>query len=225
MRRIFYYYYVIIQGPYRTKYSKCLQISVHLLGLLPDGSRDHLGVDLLDLWNSLAHQRGDLIICLLSVYWVADEQDTFDFWQLRQLGDLIPTLDPVVAHVESVELKAWVETLELLDLVVREPELLQGLTDLVETNNSLDVVSGKRQDLQVLQLWQVDDSLNLVGAQRELLTVLQLVEGIVHLVDEWNLAVESNLLGLGGDSVVLLLPVLDGVSARCGLTHILNYKL
>ena len=130
--------------------------------MFPDTGRDHLGVDILDLWDSLAHQWGDIFKSLITVDWVSNESNVLDFWQLRKLGNLIPRLDPVVCDEESVQFNAWVKTLQLLNLVVGNPELLQGLTDLIKSYNSLDVVSTKGKDLQTFQLWQVDNSLDCV---------------------------------------------------------------
>ena len=188
--------------------------------MLPNGGRDHLRVDLFDLRNSLDDQRSDIIEDFLTIDWVSGENDVLDFGQLRKLSDLIPRLDTIVAHEEGVQFDAWVQTLQLLDLVVGDPELLKGLTDLIESDNSLDVVSTERKNFQILKFWQVDDSLNCVRGETELLTILKLVEGIVHLIDKWDLAEEGDLLGLCGDCVVLSLPILDSVSARCCFTHI-----
>ena len=92
--------------------------SVHFLCLLPDRWGDHLGVNVIDLWNSLAHQWSNLLEVLVSVDWVSKEKHVLDFWQLRKLCNLVPTPNPVVAREESVQLDAWVQTFKLLDLVV-----------------------------------------------------------------------------------------------------------
>ena len=62
-----------------------------------------------------------------------------------------------------MQLDARIETFKLLNLIVGQPELLKGLTNLIKTNDSLDVVSAEGENFQILQLWQVDDSFDTVG--------------------------------------------------------------
>ena len=95
--------------------------------------------------NSLDNKSGSLFPGLIwpTVDWVAHEGGTLDLWQLRQLSDLVPHLDPVVGHEKNRQLDAWVETFQLFDLIVREPELLQGLADFIKSDDSLDVVSAE----------------------------------------------------------------------------------
>ena len=131
---------------------------------------------MLDLGDPLDHHGGGLRELTLAVNRVAHEQHGLDLGQLGELGDLVPDLDSVIGGKEGVQLDAGVEPLELLDLVVRDPELLQSLADLVESYNTLDVVSAEREDFEALELGQVDDSFNLVGRQTQLLAGFQLVK-------------------------------------------------
>ena len=61
-----------------------------------------------------------------------------------------------------MKLNAWVQTLKFFNLVVRQPKLFEGLTDFIESDNSLDIVATKGKNLKVLKLWQVDNSFNLI---------------------------------------------------------------
>ena len=89
--------------------------------MLPDSGRDHLGVNLLDLWNSFADKWGHIVECLVTINWISNEDYVLDFWQLRKFGNLIPRLDTVVGNEESMELDARVQTFKLFDLVVGDP--------------------------------------------------------------------------------------------------------
>ena len=93
---------------------------------------------------------------------VARECDGLYLWQVGELADLIPHLDLAVRNQEGVKLDAWVQTLQLIDVVVGNPELLKRLTDLIKAGDPLDVVPAKRENFQVLQLRQVDDPVDLV---------------------------------------------------------------
>ena len=102
-------------------YSYIVFSSVHFFGLLPDACRDHLGVHVLDLGDPLDHEGRDVIERLVSVDGVSNEDNILDFGQLRKLADLVPRLHSVVGNEEGVQLDAWVQSLQLLDLVVRNP--------------------------------------------------------------------------------------------------------
>ena len=196
-------------------------VSVELIGCLSDGGAHNLAVNRLEIRHSLDNLWCVLLpVDLTAVDRVADQKKRFNLRKLRQLGDLVPGPDPVVADEKRVQLDARVEALQLFDLVIGQPELLERLPDLFQTHDTFDVVAAERQDFQVLQLRQVDDTVDGVGGETESFAVLELVEGVVHLVDERNLAVQEDLLGLGGDLPGLLLPLLDGVPARCALAHI-----
>ena len=58
-------------------------------------------------------------------------------------------------HVKGVELLQLDEGLEVVDLVVGDPQLLQGFPNRLDPCQALDQVSSKRQDLQILQVLQV----------------------------------------------------------------------
>ena len=68
---------------------------------------------------------------------------------------VISSLDQIVRHVEGVELLELDERLQVVDLVVGDPQLLQGLPNSLDPYQALDQVPPKRQDLQILQVLQV----------------------------------------------------------------------
>ena len=109
------------------------------------------------------HKRCCLIKTFITINWVSKEQHGLDFWELRKLSNFIPILNSVVSDEESMQFDARIETFKLFDLVIGQPQLLQGLTDLIKTNDSLNIVSSEGQDFQHLKFWQVDDSFNLVS--------------------------------------------------------------
>ena len=159
--------------------------------------------------------RGHLILSLLTVDGVSVEEDVLDFGELSDLGYLVESLDLVVGNVEDGEFDAGLQTVELFDLVVGDPQLLEGRAYVFQGHNSLYVVATQGEDPQVLQLWQGDHSFYGVGAQRQFLTGLQLVQRVVHLIHGGQL---TNELDLGGFSCVLAgfgLEVLYGFLARC----------
>ena len=49
-----------------------------------------------------------------------------------------------LAQEQGVQLDARVQAFKLLDLIVWQPELFEGLTNLIEANDSFDVVPTKR---------------------------------------------------------------------------------
>ena len=97
--------------------------------------------------------------------------------------------------------------------------MLQSLANFIESYNSLNIVSAEGKNFQILKLWQVDDSLNLVSRKTKLFTILKVVEGVVHLIDKWDLADQGNLFGFSCNLLSSCLPIFDCVSAGC-FTHI-----
>ena len=68
---------------------------------------------------------------------------------------VISSLDKIVRHVEGVELLQLDEGLQVVDLVVGDPQLLEGFPDCLDPCQALNQVSSQRQDLQILQVLQV----------------------------------------------------------------------
>ena len=99
----------------------------------------------------------------LTVDGVADQDDVLDVRQLCKFANFFPVLDFVVRRKEHLQLDAWCKTFESLDQVVRNPQLLQGLPDLIEANNSPDVVAAERQNLYLSEFGQVDHLVDAVG--------------------------------------------------------------
>ena len=60
-----------------------------------------------------------------------------------------------MCHVEGVQLFQPNERLQVVDLVVGDPQLLQGFPNGLDPCQALDQVPSKRQDLQILQVLQV----------------------------------------------------------------------
>lgn len=52
--------------------------------------------------------------------------------EVYQLIKLRPILDGVVGHIQASEVWQIGETIQRCDLVVRDPQLLQGIRDVVE---------------------------------------------------------------------------------------------
>ena len=93
--------------------------SVEGLSLGAKLSRDHDSIDGVSVGDSAEHHWPVLVTADGGVvHWVADEEHRLQLGQLRQFGDLVPLSDPVVSDVESVQLLAWGQTVELLDDVV-----------------------------------------------------------------------------------------------------------
>ena len=91
--------------------------------------------------------------------------------------------------------------------------MFQGLANFFEADNSLDIITTQRQDLQILELRQIDNSFDLVCRQAKLLAALQLVQRVVHLVNEWKLANKFDFERFSCNLPCLLLPLLNGISA------------
>ena len=149
--------------------------SFGLFSCLSDGSSDQFGIDSFDLWDLLDDLGDCVFLGQFTVDWVSNEEDSLDVLEGLQLGELIPRLDPVVGHQEGVELNAWLEV-ELLDLVVGDPELFKGLANVFETLESSYVVAAKGHNFEVLKAGKGDHLLDGVCGKRELGDVLELIE-------------------------------------------------
>ena len=60
-----------------------------------------------------------------------------------------------MCHVEGVKLFQFDKRLQVVDLVVGDPQLLKGFPNCLDPCQALDQVSSQRQDLQILQVLQV----------------------------------------------------------------------
>ena len=58
-------------------------------------------------------------------------------------------------HVEGVQLFQPHERLQVVDLVVGDPELLQGVPHCLDPRQALDQISSEGQNLQILQVLQI----------------------------------------------------------------------
>ena len=76
-------------------------------------------------------------------------------------------------------------------MVVRDPELLQGLGEVLQLLDPLDDVPAERQNPKLRQPVQIyRDPVDAVGREGEVLAVLESVEGVVELGDGRDLGVE-----------------------------------
>ena len=121
------------------------QFSIKFIGSLSNGGADDLGVNRFEVWHSFDDFWGvDVPVDLAAIDRVTDQKQGFDLRELGKLSDLVPGFDPVVAHVEGLQLDARVQALQLFNLVVGEPKLLKTLPDFLKANNPLDIVAPKR---------------------------------------------------------------------------------
>ena len=178
--------------------------------------RNHLSVNGFKLWNFLADHWPVLrsFSVSSSIDWISNEVNVLNLWELSDFTKFVPRSDSIVADEQSVELDAWVKSFKLFNLVVRNPKLFECLTNLIESNNSFNVVSTKGKNLELLQLWQVDNSINLVGGKTKLLTHLKGIKSVVHLINVWLLANQRYFRGFGGNLSGFSFPFSDGVSAQ-----------
>ena len=58
-------------------------------------------------------------------------------------------------HVEGVKLFEFDKRLQVVNLVVGDPQLLKGFPNRLDPRQALDQVPAQRQDFQVLQVLQV----------------------------------------------------------------------
>ena len=108
-----------------------------------------------------------------------------------------------------MQLNAWLQV-QLLDLVVGDPELFKGLANVFETLESSDVVAAEGENFKVLQAGKGDHLLDGVSGEGELGDVLELIERVIELVDwEWKLADEVEFSDISWRLTGLLFPTLD----------------
>ena len=100
------------------------------------------------------------------------------------------------------------KVVKALDLVVRNPKLLEGGGNVFKVLNSLNIVAAKRQNFKVLKTLHRHNLDDGVRRQRQLLAVLELVDLIIKFLEGvGQLTDKVNLSGfLGGDSSLLLPP-------------------
>ena len=101
----------------------------------------------------------------VGVHGVLLEENILKVGKLRALGDLIRVPDLVVRDVESVQFLEGSEVIKPLNLIVAEPELLEGGGNIFEILNSLDVVASKGENFQILKTLHGDDLDNSVSGQ------------------------------------------------------------
>ena len=90
-------------------------------------------------------------------------------------------LDVIVRHVKGLEVDKFRHRSEFLDLVVRDPELLQCVAHHLYAGQVLDQVPAEAEDGEALHVVQVGDPRDHVGRETQLLTAGQSRQGRVHL--------------------------------------------
>ena len=152
--------------------------------------------------------------------WVSSEHKVLDFGKHGKFVKLIPNLDSVVTKEEILQLLAILESINLVDLVIRQPEFFESLADFIECHNSLDVVARQRQNFDVLKLWKCGHTVNSIGRQRQFSATLKLVKLFSHLVHRRKLAIQSDISGFTDRSVrVKSFPFLDRFTSRSSFRH------
>ena len=68
-----------------------------------------------------------------------------------------------MSHVESVELGHVPDRLQFVNLIVRDPQLLQSLPGTLDTSQRFDQISAQRENSQILENLQVLNVDNQVG--------------------------------------------------------------
>ena len=113
-------------------------------------------------------------------------------------------------HVQGVELGHVPDGLELVNLVVAEPELLQRLPRALYPRQRLDQVPAQRQHPEILENLQILNVDNQVGREGEFLTVDKDVQGPLHLF-YWGIhSNKFDLFGLRRFLSARLFPFLQG---------------
>ena len=105
---------------------------------------DLLAINSVNLRNALNDLGNKLVLVVLAERvpnWISNEQDTLNFGEHCYLVELVPRSNTVVSKEESTELHAVLKTINLIDLVIAEPQLFKRLADFIECHNSLDVVA------------------------------------------------------------------------------------
>ena len=81
---------------------------------------------------------------------------------MSQEGGRVPT-HQVMSHVESVELGHVPDRLQFVNLIVRDPQLLQSLPGTLDTSQRFYQISAQRENSQILENLQVLNVDNQVG--------------------------------------------------------------
>ena len=128
--------------------------------------KDLFAIDGISLRDSLDNHGDEVVLVILAERRPDDvslEQDILDLGGHGDLVKLIPRSNSVVAEEEGGELDAVLESVDLIDLVVGEPELFEGLTDFIKSHDSLNVVTRQGENFDVLKLGECGHSLDGVG--------------------------------------------------------------
>ena len=117
--------------------------SVEGLSLCSQSGGYHATIDGLDVWD-LPHDHGPVLLFRgQRVDLVAEKEHICEVGKLGALGHLFPVLDLVVGDEEGRELLQGCHVVQPLDLVVRQPKLLQSCGHVFQILNPLDVVAGQ----------------------------------------------------------------------------------
>ena len=81
---------------------------------------------------------------------ISCEKDSLQVCKLGAFADFVRVPDQVVADIERVKFLQRCQVVESLNFVVGEPQLLEGRSNVFKILNSLDIISCKRQNFQIL---------------------------------------------------------------------------
>lgn len=113
-------------------------------GLDPFFLLDGLAIELLELWKPLDDL--DAPVALLAVgllEGISCEKQLLEVGELLEALKLAPLVDLVVGHVEHAELLEHGHAREPLDVVVRDPQLLQRVGHIRDTLNLFQLVAAQ----------------------------------------------------------------------------------
>ena len=122
-----------------------------MLGLFPDASGDHPGFYHFELRHSFDDHRSVFFPDSVRVDAICSEHHALELGQLREFSHLVPVFDSVIRGEKGVQLGAVGEAVERRDLIVGNPKLLEGLADVVEARDLLDLVSADGEYPDVLE--------------------------------------------------------------------------
>ena len=114
-----------------------------------------------------------------------------------------------------MQLLQLIQVVKPIDLIIVEPELLQGACEICHVRKAFQLVAIDREDFEALKLRHGYEALDCVRGDAELFAHLKLVDGLVEAVNRsGQLAHEVDIERLIGYQAMLLLPHADGFAQR-----------
>ena len=134
--------------------------------------------------RNFSENHGPVILPIrMGIDWISCEKDSLQVCKLGAFADFVRVPDNVVADIERVKFLQRCQVVESLNFVVGEPQLLEGRGNVFKILNSLDIISCKRQNFQILKALHRDDLQDAVCRERKLLTVFKLVNLVVQFLE------------------------------------------